>query len=430
MSAITVNIRNLAFGGDGVGEVTEPVPSESHDLLGIAAFVPFTIPGERVQAHITEKKKRYLRGELIEVIEPSPHRVKPRCKYYGACGGCELQHIDYSEQLHLKEEMIRGALRAGRLPLQVVETLRPVLPSEPFGYRRRITLHLSESGLIGFYREHSRSIVSIEECSIAVPEISVLLPKLSVFSSAVRGKVTSVILEADALGVVAVLKSAYALGKKDSELILKAAREIFENALLLSAGEPAGGFGREILELPLSASGAFNLQVPAGNFSQINLEVNKELIEYVIAASNVERGQNVFDLYSGAGNFALPLARAGTKVTAVEVDPRLVQLGKQNSLRYKFDRSINFIEASVERFIAKESSAPDLIVADPPRSGLGSLASKMPKAKRMVLISCHLPSCVRDLLALVESGYKVEEIQPFDMFAQTSYTEIATVLSR
>lgn len=422
MADLTVNIRNLAFGGDGVGEVCE---ATDESLLGISAFVPFTVPGERIHARILEKKKRFVRAELIELpIEPSEHRIKPECRFFGICGGCELQHIDYAEQLRLKFEMIRGALRAGRLSSQAVEALQQIVPSEPFGYRRRVTLHLSQTGLIGFYREHSRSVVSIDRCPVATPEISALLPKLPSFAHQVKGKVSSVVLESDAAGTVAVLKSAYALTKRDIELIIGEARKCFESAVLLSGNESVGGFGREILELELS--NGFPLRYPAGNFSQVNHEINRSLVEYVVENSEVERNTAVFDLYAGAGNFTLPLARHGAKVTAVELDPRLVHLGKQNAERLRLP--VNYLVSSVEAFLKKNSQTPELIVADPPRSGLGS--SKLPPAKRIILISCHLPSCVRDLSTLIESGYHVKEIQPFDMFAQTTYVEIVSVLER
>ncbi len=437
--SITVNIRNLAFGGEGVGEVIPPQSSNDfageslpHDksLLGISAFVKFSIPGEVVKAELRETKKRHVRGELTEVLVSSPSRVTPPCKHFGICGGCELQHIDYSEQLKLKLEMIRGALRASRLPQAVIEAVRPVVASEPYGYRRRVSLHISEGGLIGFYREFSRSVVSLSECEISSPQIQELIPKLSSFAEKVKGKISSLVLESDPQGVVAVIKSAYALHAKDKENIIREAREVFDSALLISGGVASGGYGRELLELPLTPSGNLSLQVPAGNFSQVNLEVNQQLIEYVVSVSGAARDSNVFDLYAGAGNFSLPLARAGAKVTAVELDSRLAQLGKQNALRYSFDRSIAFIESSVEKFLSKETQVPDILIADPPRSGLASVVAKMPKAKTLVLISCHLPSCVRDIGSLLELGYQVKEIQPFDMFAQTSYTEIATVFYR
>jgi len=341
-----------------------------------------------------------------------------------------LLHIEYSEQLKFKLEMIKGALRAHRLPQAVIDAVRPVEASEPYGYRRRVSLHISEGGLIGFYRELSRSIVGISECKISTPAIQAIIPQLESFAEKVKGKISSLILESDSQGVVAVLKSAYALTTKEKEAIIKESRLVFENALLLAGGEPCGGYGRELLELPLNLAETISIQVPAGNFSQINLEVNQQLIEYVVSASGAGRETTVFDLYAGAGNFSLPLARAGSKVLAVELDSRLAQLGKQNALRYNFERSITFVESAVEKFLAKETSIPDIIIADPPRSGLASAIVKLPKAKTLVLVSCHLPSCVRDLAGLLDLGYQVREIQPFDMFAQTSYTEIATILTR
>ena len=201
--AVTVNIRNLAFGGEGVGEVVPPIGLDDqvlpHDksLLGISAFVKFSIPGELVTAEVRETKKRHLRADLLEVLTPSPNRIPPLCKHFGICGGCELQHIEYSEQLKLKLEMIKGALRAARLPQAVIEAVRPLVASEPYRYRRRVSLHISEGGLIGFYREFSRSVVSISECEVATPEIQNLLPQLQGFAEKVKGKISSLVLESD-----------------------------------------------------------------------------------------------------------------------------------------------------------------------------------------------------------------------------------------
>jgi 23S rRNA (uracil1939-C5)-methyltransferase len=187
-----------------------------------------------------------------------------------------------------------------------------------------------------------------------------------------------------------------------------------------------------MLEFVLQRDGKMPLQVPAGAFSQVNEEINLQLVESAVRAVPEITGKTMYDLYAGAGNFSLPFARAGAHVTAVEAEKRLVHIGRQNAQRSRLEKNIVFIESSVERFLASRPRGfpGDAVVADPPRSGLGPLASALGGAPRILLVSCHLPSFVRDLKALVSNGYCVESIQPFDMFAQTSYSEVLCSLIR
>lgn len=426
---VRVKIRNLAFGGAGVGEVQEQYDG-LRDLLGITAFVPFTIPGEMVKAEIRERSKNFVKAELTEIEEPSPDRVQPECRYFGTCGGCELQHISYTAQLKAKYEMIRGALASGKLSTEVIGVLEPLEPSAPYTYRRRVSLHLDPNGKLGFYREGSRAVVAIDECPISVEEIEKTLRLIPDACRDLRGKISSIALEADAHGVIGVIKAPYALASDEQKFITEKIRPVLKDVVLMEMSGEVGGTGRQILELPLNASETLSLRVPASYFSQVNWEINLKLIEAVLNAAEVKRGMHAVDLYAGAGNFTLPLARAGAKVTAVECDKRLVAFGRQNASRYNLDRAINFIDSSVEKYLSKPGKAglPDCIIADPPRSGLGSLAAQLPKAPRFILISCHLASFVRDLRALIAAGYDVQTIKPFDMFPQTSYVEIMAVL--
>ena len=431
-SELIVRIRNLAFGGDGVGEVTDG----DRELLGITAFVPYTVPGEIVRARASEHKARYIKASSLQVIEPSPDRVVPECPYFETCGGCELQHIRYETQLQLKLEMVRGQLAAARFGVDILNRLQPVVPSQPFGYRRRISLHIDERGAVGFYRTNSRSVVPIDDCPIAVPAIQERLKNVQEFGAVVRGRVSSLLLEADAEGVIAVMKTPYDLGRVEQEQLLQSARKHFDNVVLISAKGEIGGFGRQILELPLQENNTFTLRVPAGYFSQVNGEINAALIADVLGETRGVAGHEsvtVCDLYAGAGNFSLPLARAGHRVVAVECDARLAALAKQNIQRYQLQRNLQFIESSVEKFLVSPRGKDrfDVVVADPPRSGFGSIPiSAIPPTGRLIFISCHLPSFVRDLKNLIEAGYELQRITPYDMFAQTSYLEIVSVFEK
>ena len=426
---VTVNVRNLAVGGEGVGEVT--TQTNGSDLLGITAFVPYTAIGEVVTARVQERKKNYLRAQLLEVERSSVERVSPRCDYYFHCGGCELQHISYEEQLRAKQQMIIGALRAARLESGVVNCVEAVIPSRPYGYRRRISLHIDSSGRVGFYRAQSRSVVAITSCVVAVTEINEALSEIQNFGKDLCGKISSLQLEADDDGVVVVLKSPYDLTGTDIKFILACAKNYFANVILLAGDKEVGGFGRQILALPLNEAGSILLHVPAGSFSQVNTEINQQLIRDICDRVRSGTVRHVLDLYAGAGNFSIPLGRAGSSVTAVETDKRLVSLGRDNANRYSLGSKVEFVNLSVEKFIGEaRKQGADVIVADPPRNGLGNLVRDFDFGKLFFLVSCQLPSFVRDLRGLIDSGWKVETIRPYDMFAQTSYLETLAVLVR
>ena len=428
---VKVNVRNLAVGGEGVGEVTWQSDG-NQDLLGITAFVPFSAVGEQVRAQVSQRKGRYIRGTMIEVEQYSKERLSPECEYFEHCGGCELQHIRYQEQLRSKGEMLKGALRAAGLGLDVVDRLKEVLPSKPYGYRRRLSLHVDSGGRVGLYRNSSRSVVAIDNCSVATSKINEALRKIQSFGRDVAGQITSILLEEDSSGLVVVLKSPIALSAVERREVLKAAKNYFTNVSLMIAEKEVDGFGRRILELPLSKSGHIKLRVPAGSFTQVNWEINLQLIEDVLRFSRAHERVEIFDLYSGAGNFSIPLARAGAKVQAVECDSTLISFGRENSKRYSLERRLDFVDMSVEKFLklSGNSKSVQSIIADPPRSGLGKLTSEIRCGEQLQLISCHLPSFVRDLRNLLEVGWQIENIKPYDMFSQTSYLEILGVFRR
>jgi len=426
---VDVNIRNLAFGGDGVGEVVAQA-NEEEDLLGITAFVPFTAIGETVTAKVNEQKKRFLKTSLVEIKEASEQRVDPVCPYFMECGGCELQHISYEEQLRSKYEMIVGAFRASQVNTDLLDSIEPIVTSKEYGYRRRIALHVDSGGKVGLYREKTRSVVAVEKCEIVSLALNEIIASIQDFGKLVKGVITSISLEEDSLGVIAILKSPYDLANTEVNKVLTEAKKFFKNVLVLVGKRELGGFGRQILELPLNERSTYSLKVPAGNFSQVNWDVNLLLIEKTLELANISYEQNVYDLYAGAGNFALPLARNGANVTAVESNKRLASFVNENAQKQNLLKRLTIIESTVEKFLqSQRKSKVDLIVADPPRSGLGALANSLPQADNLILISCYLPSLVRDVNALVKQGWEVETIIPFDMFPQTSYVEVLTKLS-
>ena len=154
-------IEDLAFGGKGVARDR-----------GKAIFVPFTVDGERVSAKIVREKKQFAEAELVEVLEPSPHRVRPECIYFGRCGGCSYQHMSYEHQLRWKMRQVEQAIR--RIGKLSEPPMRPIVPSPlPYAYRNRITVH-AEDGVVGFYRRDEHRLMDVERCPIAMPEVNKL----------------------------------------------------------------------------------------------------------------------------------------------------------------------------------------------------------------------------------------------------------------
>ncbi len=426
VESVKVNIREIASGGSGVGEVIDG----EKELLGITAFVPFTIRGEQVSAKVVEKKERFVRTELDVVETSSVERVEPPCSVYGRCGGCELQHMSYEEQLDAKQSMILGALRTRRLSESELSKVSPIEPSSPFNYRRRVNLHVSHEGKIGFYKAKSRVVVPISSCEISDLAINQVLESCQNLAPAISGKISSIVLESDREGVVAQLKARVQLSETEIESILKASKDCFSDATLVSATKELGGYGRKILEL--TVLGTTRIGVPLGEFSQVNSEVNQKMVDFVVRSANLTKGDRVHDLYSGAGNFSIPLAKAGAKLVAVECSEQLTSFCSRNAEKYKVSDRVEVVDQSVEKFLKNrnEKEEVELVVVDPPRSGLNLIAKELSYAKRLILISCQLASFARDLRILLDEGWELEEVKPFDMFAQTSHLEIVGVLNR
>ncbi len=165
MRSADLTIHDVAFGGKGVARDG-----------GKAVFVPFTVDGERITARITREKKQFAEAELIEVLEPSPHRVVAPCPYFGRCGGCSYQHIDYAHQLELKQKQVEQAMR--RIARLSEPPMRPIIPSPlPYAYRNRITVH-AENGVVGFFRRDVHQLMDIAECPISMPEVNAALAQL------------------------------------------------------------------------------------------------------------------------------------------------------------------------------------------------------------------------------------------------------------
>jgi 23S rRNA (uracil1939-C5)-methyltransferase len=409
---VSATITALAYGGAGIGDIT------SGDYQGLKVFVPFTIPGEEVQVELTEIKKRYARGLLNQIKIPSADRVTPLCGHFGVCGGCELQHVTYSGELLWKQQLIASSLDRGKVLELNDPRLHTMEPADPYGYRRRLKLHLSRNGEFGYYERGSHALVPLKECPVLLPvlEQTVKLLAKQTLPSDLSGVL---LLESDGVRVVATCHLDYYRPAQCTALKGLFA-EIFAHISIYAED-------RLLFEQRIAG---FTPTVPAGAFSQGNSEINQKLIAFTSAEVAKRDAYSICDLYAGAGNFGLPLARQNRKIVSVERSRVLSSEAQRQAQKRNVDAYFRVECSDVVSFLKKSTERFDLVIADPPRAGFREAIPFFRHSDRLLLIFCELPSAVRDLKDLIDQGWHIDLIKPFDMFPRTSRVELVALLSR
>jgi 23S rRNA (uracil1939-C5)-methyltransferase len=397
MPSAELNVEKLVYGGDGLAR-----------LDGQAVLVPFVLPAERVTASLMPAKPGLLRGIPLQVLQAAPQRIVPRCEYFGDCGGCQYQHAEYGFQLEQKPAILRETLR--RLGGIDYDREIHVISGEPWFYRNRIQLHFDERQS-GFHKAGSRALCAVERCYISSPVL---------------------------VDVIAKLQTAV---KQPQWPAFLRSLEFFTNELqiqvnVLDSARPVAArfFGWLGSILPAFVPGAIEyaaaghqFQISRGAFFQVNRFLINALVEEAIGDRS---GSQAIDLYAGVGLFTLPLATRFKSVHAVERGgPAFLDL-EQNSSRAA--GHITTRRQSAEEFLSTVTEPPDLIIADPPRAGLGKEATRELLRIRphvLTLVSCDPATLARDLHKLL-SGYRIERMVLVDLFPQTYHFETVVHLRR
>jgi tRNA/tmRNA/rRNA uracil-C5-methylase (TrmA/RlmC/RlmD family) len=367
---LTLTIHDIAFGGEGVGRVDDFV-----------VFVPFVLPGEMVEAEITEVKKNFARAKLLRVEKSSPDRVAPECRYFGACGGCQYQHIAYATQLRLKHKQISDLFeRVGKIP---ADKIAPVIASpQPYGYRNRIMIRSQWNGpakklVIGFIRADNNFVEDIEECKIAEPAIS-------------------------------------------------------EQIKNVRANPPPKGGIKIVLRIPPE-----NWDVPPDSFFQNNFFLLPKLVETVRDFLKSSGAKHLVDLYCGVGFFGIELADLVESFVGVEYDWLAINSARKNAATRKISNG-EFISSTVEEvmpaLLKKFSPEKTSVILDPPRKGCLPETLRLlreTKPSQIIYVSCHPATMARDLNILCADGvFELARVQPLDMFPQTQHVECVANLRR
>jgi 23S rRNA (uracil1939-C5)-methyltransferase len=443
MSDFPLRIEKIVNGGFGLAR-----RENGHIVL-----LQHVLPGEIVTAKILEEKKGLASGIAAEILEPSPSRVVPPCPIYGSCGGCDLQHCGYQQQLAIKKEIILDLLaRAPHSGLRQAVSLvaSPLASPQLLGYRQRLRLQIDENKRPGFRRFHSHQCVPITECLLARPELNLALRQLQGEPAFQRIAAITSELELLLNPASAKVVCLFHLSRKPRPADLKQVELLAPQVPVIERFELHGQDflpltwpkkdGRpEKLQLilppfPGHTDKAITLSWEAGGFCQVNLAQNIQLIQTVLDLCQPGPETTVLDLFCGMGNFSIPLAMQSASLLGIEGQGSAIRMARANSEQAGIT-SADFEKSPLHprcRTLLAEGRSFDCVVIDPPRQGAPGLAPILADLtrRRLIYISCDPATLCRDLGELTSAGFILRKIQPVDMFPQTHHIETVALLEK
>lgn len=427
--AVAANITDLSHDGRGVT-----------DVAGRTVFVPGALPTERVRIRTRKRRRRYHEAELIEIVEPSAERVEPPCPYFGVCGGCSLQHLDYRAQIEFKQTVVAEALR--RIGGLEPPAFEPAIVGSPWHYRRRARLgirYVARKGrvLVGF-RERAVSLVTdMLACRILAPPLDRLPEVLSalLIESPLRDRVPQAEVAVGDEGGAVVLRVLDKPAPPEVERLAALGERLGVDVYLQTGGpDTIAPIGTPAHELAYTlAPDGIRIRFEPGDFIQINAEINRAMVAAAIESAELAPGDRVLDLYCGLGNFSLPIARRVAEVTGIDGAAPLIARAVANA-------NANGIGNAT--FLAADLAEPDwpffrqpydVVFLDPARTGAEAAVAAMGAMgpRRIVYVSCHPGTLARDAGELVgRQGYRLKSVRALDMFPNTHHVEAIAVFDR
>jgi len=432
-------IESLAHDGRGVAR-----------LEGKTVFVHGALSGERVRFRLTRRLRRHDEAVVVEVLEPSPQRVEPRCEHFGLCGGCALQHMDAAAQIANKQAILADVLQ--RLGGLAPGRWLPPLSASHWGYRRKARLGVRwvpKKGrvLVGFRERGSSFIADLQRCEVLTPVVGERLADLErlIEGLSIRERLPQIEVAQGDGPVVLVFRVLDPPSAADCDRLLSFAATTGFHVYLQEAGvesiRPLDGQAVELSYSLPSQDLVFGFE--PSDFTQVNLELNRKMIDQALALLDPQPQERVLDLFCGLGNFTLPIARRAREVVGVEGDAGLVARAERNAERNgiknaRFCTADLYCASGATPWSDQVSGqvpgqAFEKALLDPPRSGALEVLEGLAEAgvRRILYVSCYPATLARDAAKLVdELGFRLEAAGAMDMFPHTAHLEAMALFER
>lgn len=391
MKKLVVKIENLDHFGRGIAKVNN-----------MPIFVENSLINEEVEIVITKEKKKYMEGFVSNYLKKSPLRVESNCPYYDKCGGCDLLHMSYEEQLKYKENKVKEIIKK----FSGLECVNSIVGSIQFNYRNKVTLHV-KNGVIGYYKENSNEIISIDKCLLVDERINILIDEIKNLNLNGINKIVIRVTNNESMAIF--------YGDINSNINLRADTIIINSKVTKGNGYIEENIGD--LKFIISPTSFFQVN----NVGMIN--IYNKVLDYV-------DGGNILDLYCGTGTIGIYVSKKADKVLGVEINEEAI---KDALLNKKINNinNVDFISGDVGTVLSKNKFKFDIVIVDPPRAGLDNNSINniiKINPKKIIYVSCDPVTLARDLNILKEY-YDVLEITPFDMFSNTYHVECVCLLN-
>lgn len=402
-----LHLEKLTYGGDAIGRLAD----------GRAVFVPFALPGERVRIRLTEDRRNFARGEVVEILEPSPQRVVPRCKHFGVCGGCHYQNLPYEEQLKAKTEILRDQLkRIGKIENPPVQAM--VASPSPWNYRNHVQFHLTQEGKLGYVRAKEPTVFAIEECHLPEGSINSFWPQLA-FEPGTDIHRASVRSGEDEDLMLVLESDSPEAPQLEIEAEVSVVHLFEENSVVIA--------GSDHVVIPVLGR---DFRVSAASFFQVNTGMAEKMVQHLMAKLPVARTSTVLDVYCGVGLFSAFLAPVCGRLIGIESSPTACE-----DYAFNLDEfgNVELYEGLAEAVIPHLEAQPDIVLVDPPRAGLETrVVDGILKLRPRVIayVSCDPSTLARDAARLIRGGYRLKDVTPFDLFPQTFHIESISFFER
>ena len=397
-----LTLTALTYGGKAMGRLDG----------GRAVFVPFGLPGERVRIRLAEEKRGFARGEIVEILQAAPERITPRCKHFGQCGGCHYQHVSYETQLTAKADILRDQLRRiGKIENPPVQ--KTVASPNEWNYRNHIQFHLDDHGKPGFQASASNQVIAISECHLPESSINSFWPQLEfepnsgIERASIRKGISDelmLVLESDSPETPAL----------EIEADISAVHVFEDNALVLAGND---AIMIQVLDR--------EFRVSPTSFFQINTDMAEKMVKHLLDRLPISQS-TILDVYCGVGLFSAFIAPRCKQLIGVELSPSACDDFTVNLDEFDNVELYEGLAEDILPDLESRDANPDTVLVDPPRAGVEreALAAIVKLNPNMIVyVSCDPSTLARDAKRLMDSGYKLLETTPFDLFPQTYHIE-------